>query len=94
MYVCIYVCMCVRTQWIENRLEHESRLGSYTIKCIHLCCLLIGLNTLHFATAEWSGQIHPETVALELEIKARMSESERNPKGSSFVLFAGLPFSD
>lgn len=25
--------------------------GSYAIQCIHLCCLLIGLNTLRFATA-------------------------------------------
>lgn len=34
-------------------------------------------------SCEWSGQIHPETVALELGNKARISESKRNPKGSS-----------
>lgn len=34
-------------------------------------------------SCEWSGQIHPETVALKLGNKTRISESKRNPKGSS-----------
>lgn len=54
--------------------------GPYAIKCIHLCCLLIGLNTLQFfCDSDWVDKSVPRCRALQLKNeRARREAKERN----------------